>query len=86
MVFVPGNKKFGMELLRVNNEAKEESRDHTMKGFVSYFKDFEIYYYNNMLPFECLTICQTVLTTFSHCLVEHCKLTINVIVIRSEKR
>jgi len=43
MVSVPGNKKFGMELLRVNNEAKEESREHTMKGFVSYVKDFEIY-------------------------------------------
>lgn len=86
MVFVPENKKFGPELLRVNSEAGEESRDHTMKSFVSYVKDFEIYYYTNKFPSECLTICPTVLTTFSHCLVEHCKLTINVIAIKTEKR
>lgn len=56
-----------------------------MERKAGYVKDFEIYYYNKLL-FECLTICQTVLTTFSHCLVEHRKLTINVIAIKSEQR
>ena len=59
MVFAPEKKNFGMVLMRVNNEAREVSRDHTIKGFVGYVKDFEIYYYNNKLPFECLTMCQT---------------------------
>lgn len=66
MAFAPGNKKVDMELMRVNNETGEESKDHTTKGFVSYVKDFEIYYNKNKFPFECLTICQTILTTFSH--------------------
>lgn len=42
-MLVPGNKKFGMVLLRVNNEAEEVRRDHTIKGSVNYVKDFEIY-------------------------------------------
>lgn len=42
-MLLPGNKKFGMVLLRVNNEAEEVRRDPTIKGSVNYVKDFEIY-------------------------------------------
>lgn len=58
MVLVPGNKERSMVLVRVTNGAGKVSKDHTMKGFVSYVKDFEIYY-DNKLPFECFTTCQT---------------------------